>query len=304
MKRQTELESTEGTVVVRRRALGDVVLVGAITARLPPPVTLVTDPAYAEIGARLAGVSAVVPYGQRIGAAATVVDLQGSPRSRIAFPRASRIRKHPIARRIRCTRRGWRGWGHGRPPVVVLYARAAGVAPAPPPWIALPEAPRDALVLVPGASTALKAPRTEILVAVGDRWPGPVVVVGGPSDREAVGAVGAQLPHSEVVVERGFTRTLDHLARARVVVGGDTGLLHLAAAAAIPTVVLAGPTHPDDGFLRWPTGRVVQLPLSCRPCTLHRGTTCWRGDRACMDPPLDDLWRAVEAAGALGAAHR
>ena len=288
----------DGTILVRRRSLGDVVLLGAITSRVPGPVTVVTEPRFMRLAGRLQGVDRVVAWGEEVPEG-RVIDLEVSLRTLWRFPLARKVRKHALARRLRL----W-GYGTGRPPVVELYARAAQVDPAPAPWIRIPNRGRDTLALVPGGSTTLKAPRAEHLVALAHRWPGPVAVLGGPGEEALVEGLAAQIPGARAVAEQGFARTLDVLATTAVVVGGDTGLMHLAAACGRRTVVLAGPTHPDDGFLRWPSSIVVQRELPCRPCTLHRGRTCRLGDRRCLDLDPAEIWRATEAAGALGAADR
>lgn len=261
-------------VLYRRGQLGDVVLLGGVTAALGQ-VEVATDPRWHEVVGRLRGV-----VGTRAATRwqAPWVDLQGEWRSL----GRRRIRKHSIRRRW------WLHFGGRapRPLVPELYARALGVRPAPPPWIELERVP-GTLVLVPGASTALKRPARELLAALAERWSGPVAVIGGPGE-------ATDLP-GEHAVGGGFEHVFDVLSRASVVVGGDTGLVHLAAACGVPVVGVFGPTHPDDGFWCW-DAPVVQRDLPCRPCTLHRGTRCALGSRPCMDIELEPLWRAVESA--------
>ena len=133
--------------------------------------------------------------------------------------------------------------------------------------------------IAPGASTQAK--RWQGFAELARRWDGPVAVLGGPGEEAACAGVVQAVPGAEIAVEAGFLRTLDLLARTRVAVAGDTGLLHLAGAAGARVVALFGPTHPDDGFFAVP-GEVVQVDLACRPCTLHRRARCPLGDHACM----------------------
>ena len=281
---------SSGTVLVRRRALGDVVLLGAITGQVAGPVTVVTEARYAAVAARLPGVERVVAWHERGAVSGQVVDLDRSLRSVARFPFARRIRKHTLARRLRL----W-NVGSGRPAVTELYAEAAHARAVPPPWIALPSTGRAALTVLPGASTPLKRAPAWLLIAVARRWEGPVWVLGGPGEETLVASIVRAVPGAQGVAERGFARTWDVLAATAVAVGGDSGLLHLAAACGCPTVALAGPTHPDDGFLGGPRQTVIQRPLGCRPCTLHRGTRCRFGDRRCLDLDPENLWRAVQA---------
>lgn len=277
-----------GTVLVRRRALGDVVLLGAITAAVEPPVTVVTDPPYVALAARLRGVTRAVAFGDDVGPG-RVVDLQRDIRTLRAFPWARKVRKHSAARWLRL-----QGFGSGRPTVPELYARAAGVAPSPPPWFDVPDGPRDGLALIPGASCAPKAWDAERFVAVGRAWPGPVWVLGGPGEEALVERVRRGILGARGVCERGFDATLAALARCGVAVGGDTGLLHLAAACGARPVALFGPTHPDDGFFPY-DGVVLQLELPCRPCARHRVDACAVGHRGCMDQAVDDVMVACSS---------
>ncbi len=279
-----------GTVILRRRALGDVVLVGAITASLPRPVLVATEPRFHPVVRRMASVDEVQSWSAPLPRDHRVVDLGRT--WRVGWP-ARRLQKHSLARRLRL----W-GIGRGRPEVTELYARAAQVDVGPLPWIQIPREPAPAsLVLFPGASTPLKQVPIRLLEAACRGWPGPVLAVGGPGDEIVLEALHAELG-IEVVHDPGFDLTFAVLGRARVAVGGDSGLSHLAAACGVPTVVIAGPTHPDDGFLGHHFARVVDRELGCRPCTLHRGRRCHRGGRPCFDLDSHRIRRAVaECAG-------
>lgn len=72
------------------------------------------------------------------------------------------------------------------------------------------------------------------------------------------------------------------LARADVLVTGDSGPMHLAAGVDTPVVALFGPTCREWGF--FPAdgrNRILQIPMSCRPCSLHGKRACPRG-LACL----------------------
>jgi ADP-heptose:LPS heptosyltransferase len=71
------------------------------------------------------------------------------------------------------------------------------------------------------------------------------MVVGGPADRPHAAPVLAAAPRDRVVDLVGREDLLvvhAALARARLFVGGDSGLMHLAAAAGAPTLGLFGPS--------------------------------------------------------------
>lgn len=289
------------TLVIRLSSLGDVVLAGAVTGALAP-VTFVTRRAWAEVAAALPGVQSVAIYGEKLSLPrlSRVVDLHASPRSRaltatLGAP-TRRIARSDLRRRARV----WFKVGDPPPSVVQRYADAAGVDVAPPPWIHLPRAAEpELLCLIPGAAHATKQWAPARFVELGRRWAGPVCVLGGPAEAERCYAVARAIgPRVEIVAESGFSRTLEALARCRVAVGGDTGLLHLAAAAGRPVVGLFGPTTSADGF--WdprtrPSGLALEIPLPCRPCSRFGGPVCPVGDHACLAGlSVDAVWAAVE----------
>ncbi len=171
-----------GTVLLRRGALGDLVMLGAATAALTGPVTVVTAPQWVPLALRLRGVTAAVAWPRdatpRELAAAIprgrVIDLHGSIRSRRlarALGGAERtVDKRSASRRLR------------------LWLRA-GVTPAAPPWIELPVLQRDTLAIAPGAAWPTKRYPVDRLGAVAARWEGPVVVLGGPGEEAACEAI-------------------------------------------------------------------------------------------------------------------
>jgi ADP-heptose:LPS heptosyltransferase len=194
-----------------------------------------------------------------------VIDLHHNLRSR-AVRADVRVERQDLRRRMR-------PWFKTAPadPVLVRYGRAAGVTPAATPW--LPAARRgDALVIAPGAAHANK--RWPWWAELARRWAGPVRVIGGPGDEPLVEPLGGRC-------EAGFEHTLAALDGAAVLCAGDTGLLHLGAAAGLPVVGIFGPTTSIDGFFSY-GGTAVERPLSCRPCSRFGGPDCPVGDHACL----------------------
>jgi lipopolysaccharide heptosyltransferase II len=112
------------------------------------------------------------------------------------------------------------------------------------------------------------------------------VLGGDAADQDQISRVRELTPGGAVVLAgRTGLRQLAALLRvARVVVANDSGPAHLAAAVGTPVVALFGPTVPAFGFTpRGPLVRVVSRDLTCRPCTVHGGTRCPRGERRCLD---------------------
>lgn len=282
------------TVVIRYSSLGDIVLTGAVTAALAP-VTFVTHPRYRALAAALPGVVAVCAGDDPLPRSADrIVDLHASLRSlraaRSIRGPLRRVRRHDLRRRARVHLK----LGAPPPTVVQRYAEAAGVAPAAAPWLPV-SGPADALLLCPGSAWPTKAWSPDRFAALGARYPGPVIVLGGPAEAALVQRIAEAVgPRAELIAEKGFARTLDTLGRGRVAVAGDSGLMHLCAAAGIPVVGLFGPTTSADGF--WcHAGEVLELPLPCRPCSRYGGPVCPIGDHLCMDGlTVEMAWDAVQ----------
>ncbi len=107
----------------------------------------------------------------------------------------------------------------------------------------------------------------------------PVLVTAGPGEEAlakevaaASGGAARAAPGTSSLPELGAL-----LARAAVVVGADTGPVHLAALLGVPTVALFGPKDPAVYAPRGDHVRVVWKQVWCSPCRLRH---C--GDPVCM----------------------
>lgn len=73
------------------------------------------------------------------------------------------------------------------------------------------------------------------------------------------------------------------LSRARLVIGGDTGLVHASEAVGTPVVMIAGPTSWQTGArARHPRSIEVQTDIWCRPCSKDGSRSCYRRQQYCM----------------------
>ena len=102
----------------------------------------------------------------------------------------------------------------------------------------------------PGAAFGAKrwpADRFAAVAAALDGPDAPVLITGSAAERDLAEAVAhaAGLPHDRVLAGRTDLGALsDLVARAALVVSGDTGIAHLASAYGTPSVVLFGPVDP------------------------------------------------------------
>jgi len=113
-----------------------------------------------------------------------------------------------------------------------------------------------------------------------------VIVLGGANDSSALAIAEAAAPlspKSTALLNLPLRQVMVVLKGASLVIGNDTGLLHMADALAIKNIVIEGPTHEYLGFSTYrETSQIVGAPLWCRPCS-KTGNICWRwNSRACL----------------------
>jgi ADP-heptose:LPS heptosyltransferase len=71
--------------------------------------------------------------------------------------------------------------------------------------------------------------------------------------------------------------------QARLVVGNDSGMNHLAETNEVPVVTLFGPTHEAFGFVpHLPRSRTLSVELWCRPCSPTGKRPCFRSEQFCF----------------------
>jgi heptosyltransferase-1 len=129
-----------------------------------------------------------------------------------------------------------------------------------------------------------------------------VTVTWGPGEeplaRAVVDASGGTARHAPPT---GLPELLALVRQAQLVVSGDTGPLHLAAAAGTPVVALFGPTDPDRNG-PWASDDVSVSEF--HRCTCHHKRRCSRGTRCLDDIGVDDVMGAVASRLARAAAAK
>lgn len=166
------------------------------------------------------------------------------------------------------------------------------------------EAGADFLACAPGAAygTAKRWP-ADRYGAVGrlaaQRWGWRVVLLGSASERAATDEA-AEIIGSPAVNLAGATPirlAAAILARARLVLTNDSGLMHVAAAVGARVTAVFGPT---DIVTTSPVGdghRVVRQPVDCSPCLLRH---CPIDHRCMIGVAIEAVWRALEEQRAAG----
>ena len=173
----------------------------------------------------------------------------------------------------------------GRPPDSLFYqdeqeyywsfARSLGCVSEQRPHCTLPitgplaaDTARQMLVLGPGCKTGeMAAKRWPYFPELADQFDN-VAVVGTSDDlRQTNGGLMRFGRHVKNFVDRLTLReTAEVIAAARLFVGNDSGLSHIAAAVGTPTVMIFGPT-PDRTLGRFPPNvRILRRGSSCEPC--------------------------------------
>ena len=111
-----------------------------------------------------------------------------------------------------------------------------------------------------------------------------LVIVGGPADTycEAFN----QIQDARLINLQGKTnlkQSTGWVQSAKLVVGNDSGMNHLAEAAGVPCITLFGPTHESFGFA--PYGKnssTISHNLWCRPCSPTGKNKCFRKEQYCF----------------------
>jgi lipopolysaccharide heptosyltransferase II len=239
-----------------------------------------------------------------------LLDLHDSARTRalrILVPgRWSTYPKHRLARAALI--HGKRNFYRDIRPVAERYfdaARHLDVVPdaEPPDFFLAPEAEREVAQWFGGGT--LLPDRPTVAIAPGaahatKRWPvehwrqlvqqvatrGLQVVIVGSADDAAVAAAIAQGSGSglaNVAGRFGLQGTGALLRRSAAVVSGDTGVMHMATAVGTPVIALFGPTVRAFGFFPYSDrAQVLELGMSCRPCSSKGGPRCPLGHHLCL----------------------
>jgi len=153
--------------------------------------------------------------------------------------------------------------------------------------------PLSPFIIAPYASKRSKEWKMERFAEVGKEIARdcPVFIVGSPYEwkrgeelRKMIGKECYNLAGSFRLYE------LKEIFRcSRGVLGGDTGLLHMADALDVPAVMLFTSTHPSLGFAPTrSTTIVISSDVPCQPCHVHGVNKCPLGSFECLEKITTD----------------
>jgi heptosyltransferase-2 len=111
----------------------------------------------------------------------------------------------------------------------------------------------------------------------------PVVIVGVEADHELCAGAARASGALDWSGRTGLLELKALMSRLALMITTDSGPMHLAAAAGVPTLALFGPTSREMGFFPYGArNRVVEKDLACRPCSLHGTRSCPEKHFLCM----------------------
>lgn len=160
-------------------------------------------------------------------------------------------------------------------------------------WLTIHDIAPGFVALAPGSIWGTKRwPSYAELATLVDR---PVVVIGGPEDAALAAAITSAAPKARSAVGQLSLRQSAALIRqAALLVTNDSAPLHLATAVGTPILAIFGPTVPAFGYgpIR-PGDKVAEIPMDCRPCSLHGPQSCPLGHHKCMRDQAPEEIRAA-----------
>ena len=117
-----------------------------------------------------------------------------------------------------------------------------------------------------------------------------VVLLTSPSERAQAESIASECDLPMVGQNGDVLDLAAAIAHCSVIVTNDSGPLHLAAALAVPSVSIFGPTDPDRTVIPG-ASRVVRKPFACQPCYARE---CPLRHHRCMSEiTVDDVYNAA-----------
>lgn len=109
---------------------------------------------------------------------------------------------------------------------------------------------------------------------------------GGKEEQEILGSWAQKYERVVSLADKryGFSAEMALMSHLNVMVSMDSANMHLASLVGTTVVSIWGATHPYCGFKGWRQneGNMIQLPMTCRPCSVFGNKPCHRGDYQCL----------------------
>jgi len=148
-----------------------------------------------------------------------------------------------------------------------------------------------------GAQHETKKLNVESLTKLGRKLDYPIVILGGPEDRERGEGLVSSLPGKDILNGCGaysIHQSASLVRQAKVLITHDTGLMHIGAAFQKKIISVWGNTVPRFGMFPFradPSSLQFEVAgLSCRPCSKIGYQKCPKGHFKCMqEQDLDGI---------------
>jgi len=147
----------------------------------------------------------------------------------------------------------------------------------------------DYIVLAPSASFEPKRWPVSSFVELAEKLllerKETIVVLAGPLDKFCEAFDRISSPRLlNLQGKTSLKESMSILSRAKICIGNDSGMNHIAEASGVPVVTIFGPTDPKFGFAPHGTSsRYVSRDMFCKPCSTTGKKTCWRERQFCME---------------------
>ena len=137
---------------------------------------------------------------------------------------------------------------------------------------------------------------TEVIEYISDKMGAQIFFVGGKKDREyyaeLLGKLNSiKIPPIDLCGELKITETIALVKRSDLLIGIDSGIMHIAAAANTPSILLHGPTSLKRWAPRSDKCTIISKGFKCSPCLLQGGAKelCKNKTPECMKALTPEL---------------
>ena len=120
---------------------------------------------------------------------------------------------------------------------------------------------------------------------------------GGENERNILDEMSSKSHRIISTANESLEAQIETMASMEVLLSMDSANMHIASNLGISVVSIWGATHPFAGFLGYGQSQsdcIQQEDLDCRPCSVFGNKTCWRGDWACMDIEVEQVFANLE----------